>query len=63
MLCVDVDVCVCLHVCVVIYRGLDTLLTEQDLDTISSSTAGWSGSEMEVLSPIHARIQISTDSI
>lgn len=41
-----VPACVC--VCVLYHRGLDTVLSEQDLDTISSSTTGWSGSEIEV---------------
>ena len=38
----------CVRLCAVQHRGLDTLLSEQDLDTISSSTDGWSGSEIEV---------------
>ena len=41
-------VCFCVCACSVTCRGLDTLLSEQDLDTISSSTTGWSGSEIEV---------------
>ena len=53
----------CLCLCVVQHRGLDTLLSEQDLDTISSSTNGWSGSEIEVLYmiPRVIRVQVNVE--